>query len=325
MKPFNILYTTDNTYFPHMLTSLYSLLENNKENKLKIHIIYVNLDMKSQEKIAKVISLYPNADLSLFSLESIKNRIDLSSIPKWRGTDIANVRLFARNIIPDVEKLLYIDSDTVVVGSLKELFLSESKTSIKMVKELAPQEHINHLLSEYYNSGVILFDYQNWDLNNSEKAIRDTIKNPRGVYLKYPDQDILNLALKDQITTLDFSYNVNPYVFSLLKIPIYGEKKIQQYKEFYSLEEIRSAIANPYIYHNLELLTPRPWIENKVHPYNKIYDEYRTLWDDAYIKEHYTSILTMHPNFFQTYTFITSALPSSFKRELKKAYHNLKK
>ena len=39
MTKFHVLYTTDHNYFPHMLTSIYSLAENNKNNNIKVHII----------------------------------------------------------------------------------------------------------------------------------------------------------------------------------------------------------------------------------------------------------------------------------------------
>ena len=44
MKEYNILYTTDNNYFIHMLTSIYSLIENNKDIFLNINIIEDNLE-----------------------------------------------------------------------------------------------------------------------------------------------------------------------------------------------------------------------------------------------------------------------------------------
>lgn len=39
MAKYNILYTSDSNYFCHMMTSIFSLLENNKDVNLIIHII----------------------------------------------------------------------------------------------------------------------------------------------------------------------------------------------------------------------------------------------------------------------------------------------
>ena len=51
MKKYNFLYTTDNNYFIHMLTSIYSLLENNKDIYLNIHIIEDNLSELNKNRL----------------------------------------------------------------------------------------------------------------------------------------------------------------------------------------------------------------------------------------------------------------------------------
>ena len=94
----------------------------------------------------------------MYSIDKLKSIMDKYSIPKWRETDIANARLFSSKII-DVDKILYIDSDTIVTSSLKDVFNTNISSPISAVREMNVPSHLVGRLESYYNSGVLLIDY----------------------------------------------------------------------------------------------------------------------------------------------------------------------
>jgi len=66
---------------------------------------------------------YNNIEISCYPLE--KFNIDRFKIPNWRGSQIANARLFFEIIlnqnISNIQQLLYLDADTMIVDDLTNL------------------------------------------------------------------------------------------------------------------------------------------------------------------------------------------------------------
>lgn len=270
---YNFLYTADSNYFNQMYLSIYSLLKNNTY-PLTIHIIEADFSKEQIEKLEKLFSLYDNATLKIYSINKLKFLMDKYSIPKWRGTDIANARLFSHETI-DVDKILYIDSDTIISSSLKDLFYTNVGKPISAVREIIIPHHLLNRLNSYYNSGVLLIDYKLCEEIDFLRQIFDTL-NTTDIPLLYPDQDLLNLTLSEQIGTLSPNYNLNPMVYDMLyKHPLISKKHLlEKEKSFYCLEELMNAYKNPIIYHLLSYVRTRPWIKNSVHPFNLVYDLY---------------------------------------------------
>lgn len=289
MKQYNFLYTTDNNYFMHMLTSIYSLLENNKDIYLNIHIIEDNLDEINKTRLFKLEELYNNIKINIYSIKLIEDIMNKFSIPKWRDTNIANARLFANEIIKDVDTILYLDCDTLVVNPISEIFKYSKANPISGTKEICIPEHINNKLQNYYNSGILLFNYNQWENEKCIDKIYKTIKN-NPIDFIYPDQDLLNFSIEN-IGTLDISYNLYPLLSVINNYPFLARHFYEKKHSFYSYEEVEKAIMNPHIYHNLCYQTIRPWEKNNIHPYTALYRFYRTLWDKEYNEDECNSIL----------------------------------
>lgn len=222
-----------------------------------------------------------NVEIKLYSFENINKLIKKYNIPKWRNTDIANARLFAHEFIKDVDKILYLDSDTIIADSLIDLLNKNCTLPISAVKELYIPKHMKDVVDIYYNSGVILFDYKLWENEDCTKLLCNCIKNNK-LQLIYPDQDLLNISFYDMIDTLTADYNINPALYVLKKYPLLARHYHDKLIKLYSLEETDMALNSPHIFHMLNYLNSRPWIKNQIHPYNDIYRYYRFLWDQNF-------------------------------------------
>ena len=315
MNKYNILYTTDSTYFCHMITSILSLIENNLNMNLIIHIIEDNFSFE-QIKILHQLETKYNVEIKLYSFKQISEKIKEYNIPRWRDSNIANARLFTHEIIRDVDKLLYLDSDTIILNSLFDLFNTDLNTPIAAVKEFFVPPHLKNILDYYYNSGVILFDYEKWEKEDCTKIIYDGIKN-NNIKLEYPDQDLLNLNLQNFISTLNINYNINPYLYIYNKYPLLAKRFYENLTNFYSYEEICDALKKPYILHMLSYLGARPWIKNKIHPFNEIYQNYRLNWDSNFILEDSNNIYFQIKFLPFIKTLIDSSLTEKQVRKIK--------
>lgn len=279
MKEYNILYTTDNNYFIHMLTSIYSLIENNQDIFLNINIIEDNLDKLNLRRLNILTEIYQNIRINIYSIKLIEDIMNKFDIPKWRNTNIANARLFANKIIK-CDELLYIDCDTIIVNSIKNIF-ENNNHPVSAVKDITIPDYLKNKLDCYYNSGIVIFNFNEWENENCIEKIYNILKKNE-IILQLPDQDLINLAISN-INTLPLNYNLFPIVKMMHNHPLLSK---YFYKEhFYSKEEIKEAIKNPIIYHNLDFLNIRPWNDNIIHPYNNIYKLYRNKFDKEYIPE----------------------------------------
>lgn len=314
MDSYHILYTVDHAYFPHMLTSLYSLMENNKERNFIIHIIWDEFTDDDFEHLHILNRLYEQCTIKLYPFDQLKAVIKWYNLPSWKGSDMPNARLFASKIIEGVDHLLYLDSDTVIVDSLDELFQRKIDTPIAAVQELVVPSHMQGVVDTYYNSGVLLFDCKLWEQLCCLENIYDHIKNIP-IQLIYPDQDILNLGMAHQITSLPICYNMYPILSCMKNYPVLAQKFFRNYFPSYSYDEI---FKSPFILHAFPYLHAKVWENNKIHPFTSYYDKYRLLWDDNFVKMQNDAFFAN--SVFASYMYIVSKVfhfhvPSKIKEK----------
>ena len=273
MNPINVLYTVNHNYINYLLTSLYSLLENNKNMIIKVNVIHDNFEKEDFKKIEDVVKRFKNAQISFHPFNRIKKNIEKYNIPNWRNTQIANARLFFTEEIKDVDNLLYLDSDTFVVNSLKGL--ENYNGTINMVKDNMPDTLIKKMdnnIKCYCNSGVLWINVKKWLENDCNKKINDTIS--KQIKFKFPDQDVLNISLKDDIEILPPEYNL---FTTDVYYNIHFLKKFykQNHFEKYSIEEMMKAKKEPIILHGTPINFLHEYgIKSKYHPYHDIYNSY---------------------------------------------------
>lgn len=159
-----------------------------------------------------------------------------------RWSPVIFYRLFAHRIFPDVEKLLYMDSDTLVRDDLSELYATDvTEYALGGVRDMAPTEDANSYAGKYVrefkekylkhdlyiNSGVLLLNLPMMAQCEGDLAAVD-------IPLRYPDQDIINVALDGKILEMHLRYNFIP-------------DRIVSNK--FKLVDVKHATKKPAIYH----------------------------------------------------------------------------
>lgn len=270
MDHINVLYTVDKNYVNYMLVSMYSLLEHNEDIHVCFHIIGDGLD-NDYGRIEAVVKSFSNAEVKFYDFNFIKNLILKYEIPKWNGSYVSNARLFFDSCIKDVDKILYLDSDTIVADSLAGL--SNYNNPIHMVRDSMPTNYwksLNPKLLHYYNSGVMWIDVNQWLSGDFNKKIVDGLEN--NIAYNYPDQDLINLTLSSHIFDLPPSYNLfssDSYFPLFILYRYYAKTGIKRY----SMEEMRGAKSSPIILHSTPFYGYTGW-GYSIHPFNAYYQEY---------------------------------------------------
>lgn len=218
MSEINVLYAFDSRFWKLAATSMHSLLTTQATDTHITIFCMVPPRTRGKRTIQKMISETPGAGLVWRVVKKSENPFQSYDYSRW--SPVIFYRLIAHRIFPNISKLLYLDSDTLVCGDLGPLYNTDiSQHTMGAVRDMAPTEDTDnpngkyvrdfaaaHLGNgPYFNSGVLLLNLQNMAKN---EQLLTNVK----VDLKYPDQDILNIALRDKIKPLPLKYNFAPGV-----------------------------------------------------------------------------------------------------------------
>ena len=258
-----IFYASDENYLPFLAVSLDSLKENaSKEYRYEIYILNTDIKEQATERVMKLqdenfkIRFVDVSD----KLDEVKNSLQLRDY----YTGATYYRIFIANMFPEYEKALYIDSDTVLLGDVSELFNAElgnkligavPDEAVAVVPEfrLYTKETLGIVAEEYFNAGVILMNLNEFRKSDFYGKFCDLLKAYK--FSVAQDQDYLNVICKNSVRFLGKEWN---------KMPIGGAGETPK-----------------LIHYNL---TMKPW-----HYENTLFKEY--FWHYARRSEYYERIL----------------------------------
>lgn len=280
----NVLYQCNDKYAPYCGVSITSLFENNKNSdRISVYILSDGIEKDNLDKLQLLAAKY-NREIVIIETEQIVQKMKDLGIPSYRGSYSANLKMFVSEFVLDnLDRLLYIDSDTVVTGDLSEIFELDIKSSpVAMSQDSLVINHKSdigfNIEESYYNSGVILFNIEEWKKQHCTERIVEHVKNIRAHY-PAPDQDLINVVIKDDIFELPPEYNMEPayYMFSAKNY-----YKVFRNPSFYKKEILENAKGNEKIIHFFRVMGEFPWHKNNMHPFNDVFDQYLALspWAD---------------------------------------------
>ena len=214
-KVVNIAYMTDTKYLPYMMVSINSAIKNkHPASQYHIHVISQDLDaedihhLQSMSKENVKIDIYPSQEQAL----------DYNRLGRFESFKVSLQKIFIADYLPYLDKVLYLDADTLIQDDLSELYATDiSGQYVAAVKDgLMYQfpEHIKEVnLSNknfYFNSGVMLL--------NLAKIRKDDIIRSAVIYFNthnevFGDQDVLNVVFGKAVKSLSYKYNCNSVFF----------------------------------------------------------------------------------------------------------------
>lgn len=208
----NVAYCFDRNYRQHFAAGIYSLVENfNGSSNLNIFILTNEVDPDFIGKIEGMIHL-KNCKITWikFKEENVKNLyISASS----HFSSAIYYRLFLPTLLPShIDKVLYLDSDTICIGDVSPLFnLEINSSAVAGVLDLECDRESKRLgLEKYINSGVLLMNLNIWREHKIPEKCLDWIKNQKKPTLG--DQDAINTICQSQLMLIERKWNacINP-------------------------------------------------------------------------------------------------------------------
>ena len=221
----NILVTLDRNYLEPLKVMLGSMYLNNPSESFDIYLIADDIDERDLECLD---SLCPEGGVNYHFL-SVPEDCFRDSPENRYYSRAMYYRLLASQILPEkLERILYIDPDTLIINPLRELYemdLQDHLYAAAMHRGITgisgPLGKIRlpeNESGEYFNSGVLLMNLP---------LLREAV-NPQEIFsyvekyhaaLILPDQDILNALYGEKILPVDemrWNYDARDYNSYLL-------------------------------------------------------------------------------------------------------------
>jgi len=224
-----VVYASDADGFAALLHSMLSLARHLQDPRsCVVHLIVPGEDLPRARKLLacfrrELASLSALPEVVLHELRP--SRFNVSTL--WRQkrrSDTSVAANLARNYLPDylpdVPRVLWLDTDTIVQADVAPLFRTplrhtvgavfETQWGIYALYDKAPpavQRIFEHDLADWswFNPGVLIIDLERWKAENRTDEVESEVKRLKGWLI---DTLALNLAFLDKFHLLEPDWNV---------------------------------------------------------------------------------------------------------------------
>lgn len=282
----NILCSTDHNYIMPTGVMLTSLLMHQAETEVHVHVmIDKSVTEADCNSLRRVVASSSKADVAFYFMEESLFR-DFPLGEDYQSQHIQSMaayyRLYASKVLPlSVKKIIYLDGDIIVRGSLQQLWDTEMGKEVPIAgvpdSEYSDVGHYNRLRYPmelgYFNSGVLLINLDYWRQHNVLNDFLKIVEDKRAV-LRCHDQDVLNYLFRENKQLLPLKYNMqNNFLYRRELVPLPWTLD----------EQIAEGQQNPFIVHFAT--APKPWHTDCHHPYKSEFVHYREMTEWRNMKE----------------------------------------
>ena len=268
----NVLVTVSENYCGYMMTMLKSLFKHNQCD-VTVYLMHSRI---GEEMLAKVRAMIEGCGQTFEPVRVGADMFDDAPV-NMHFTKEMYYRLLASRLLPEsVERVLYLDPDILIRGSVEEFYYLPFDGNIMIAMPAPPQlndprcpdnrPHWQRLgLPEdtvYVNSGVLLMNLKGMREHGFDVNSIFEIINEKSADLIYPDQDAINVYFRDSMKRWKNLYNYNPGLLAN-EVVKWGLSKKYRRRE------------NPIIVHFMGPV--KPW---SIHYRNKYCFEYQEAYKE---------------------------------------------
>lgn len=277
----NVLVTLNSGYVPQLCVMLHSLVRCNPTRRIRLFVLHSSLTADDFDRIGNTLLRAEEKYGSPRLGERCKvvtvnaDALDLSNAPVTdRYPAEMYYRIFAARFMPeDVERVLYLDPDIIVNGSLGELYDCNMSGYL-----FAAASHVGTLMNKinevrldmdenapYINSGVMLMNIALLRKKQNTDEVFAYIESHKKV-LCLPDQDVISALYGPEI------FPLNPYRYNMTERLFAFRVESELWK---SLEKVReSSVIIHYCGRN------KPWKKGYIGKLDVFYNEELKMMED---------------------------------------------
>ncbi len=249
---YNIMISTNSAYLPYAKNMLRSLFLHHTADEMSVYMPYEDLKEEQVGELARYVADFADKELHPIRIGSdFKNKVQ-----SHNGISIDTYyRILAIDLLPqDMERILYLDVDMVIRGSLEELYtlditghpfaacedilgILNGFHEANKYRMNIPQEY------SYFNAGVMLMNLRYLREADAKRILLEKVYADNGRY-EYNDQDVLNETYYDKLLYVPWEkYNCPPalYVVDLQK------NRFLTYREIVELSKENSMLPETFV------------------------------------------------------------------------------
>ncbi len=211
LRQCDVAFVISKNYIGQYKVTFNSLKNSNPDLKFRVHLFHGDLDGEDIDDLT-AFSNGAGAEIQYYRIDDAM----FAGLPKMHGDN--SYSAYYKVLIPyctqNLEKLLFLDCDIIVRGSIRPLFEEQSNTFLSAASDFMTnkkrKDHIKKIVGDenavYFNSGVMLFDFSHADQMVPKESVLGYIAANADI-IRWHDQDILNHFYAKNYTLLDEKYN----------------------------------------------------------------------------------------------------------------------
>lgn len=242
MNTTSVVLITDDNYVVPTAVTIKSILVN-AENPVEIYVLGVGISNKNANCMKRAGAMVIRTDVKLPQFDGRHPHVSAAALLKF---DLPN-------IFADKDKILYLDTDMIILGDLGKLFnINLGSHYAAVVKDMAGTQagHATKLgHKDYFNSGMMLLNLAKMrDDGIPKKLVGYKLNKDVGHFM---DQDCLNAVFDENVIYVSPIYN--------WMAPNQLNYAVQEVKDFYGID-FEPTLNNAVVVH----LTNRQKVWNYV-------------------------------------------------------------
>lgn len=220
-----VFFAVDDGYIPFLAVALKSVIDNtSEENEYKIKILYTNVLEENMKKIKKYEN--KNIDIEFVNVKKQLEEIKEKLYTRNYFSNTTYYRLFIPEMYPEYKKAVYIDSDTICLTDIANLYNINIEDNliagtpdgviqtIDVFKDYVERVVGVSNYNKYFNAGIIIMNLE--ELRKYKFQDKFIYMLERVKFEVAQDQDYMNRLCKGRVKLLDYSWN---------RMPVMGEQK----------------------------------------------------------------------------------------------------
>jgi lipopolysaccharide biosynthesis glycosyltransferase len=267
-------------YVRHSAVTIHSVLEQSGSHDVSVHYLHgPGFPSGDAAALAGMVERHGGViDFHEIGEERVRGLpvVDRFTAAMW-------FRIFLPELLPETERVLYLDSDTIAVDSLEPLWATDLTGAwLGAVTNVFQPNHIWRPAElglagpeVYFNSGVLLVNLDQMRADGRTEALV-RCATERGEALEWPDQDALNLVLGERRVSLHPRWNcMNSVLTFPSAVKTHGRRRVWQAKR------------RPGIRHFEGPNTNKPWHRAADPAARELYARHRraTPWPDFELED----------------------------------------
>ena len=214
-KTIHIFYACDDGFVKFTIVSLFSMMQNaSRKHQYHIHVLHTNIEPATEQRMLAMAD-----ECFEISFDNVSGYLDqlCEKLPlRDYYSNTTYYRMFIADMFPEIDKAIYIDSDTVVQGDISELYGIDLKDydvaachEQAMLQEDVYGTYVEKCLgldrNRFFNAGVLLINCKSF----RENKILERFVKLLGVYdcRVTQDEDYLNILCADRVLFLPQTWN----------------------------------------------------------------------------------------------------------------------